>query len=121
MRFEQSEARLRSQRLFSSQLPRPHICINICATTSIMTALVVAIRALECSECGLDSAGTRCFRASILDSKKLFSSQRAAVRCSEAQSSASRTCPSSGGSHPLSQASFGETKTEIEKNKKERG
>lgn len=32
--------RLRLQGLFSSQLPRPYACINICATNSIMTALV---------------------------------------------------------------------------------
>lgn len=31
-----------------------------------------AIRAVECSECGLDSAWTRCFQASILDSKSQF-------------------------------------------------
>lgn len=62
-----------------------------------------AMRAVECSECGLDSTWTRCFQASILDSKTRFSQSAAVGTGREAQSSASRTCLSSGTSHPIFQ------------------
>lgn len=66
-----------------------------------------AIGAVECSECGLDSTWTRCFQASILDSKTRFSQSAVVGTGREAQSSASRTCLSSGTSHPIFKTPFG--------------
>lgn len=66
-----------------------------------------AIRAVECSECGLDSTWTRCFQASILDSKTRFSQSAVVGTGREVQSSASTTCLSSGTSHPIFKTPFG--------------
>lgn len=92
---------MRSQCLFSSQLLRPYICINICPTTSIMTALVQRSGPWNVLSAVWTPLGPDVSKHLFWTPKTRFSQSAAVGTGREEQSSVSRTCLSSGTSHPI--------------------
>lgn len=98
---------MRSQRLFCSPLLRPYICINICATASIMTALEERSGPWNVLSAVWTPLGTDVSEHLFWTPKPIFPRVLWSPLEGRRRGSERRTCLSSRTSHRFFKASFG--------------